>query len=507
MLELDLCIHVEPFVPSKKVAPSFPAPILFYLRHKRDERNFLVSFVLLDFAQQQITYFSSYSPKNLEKVVQSPLADLYQSPWLFKPHASLKIDSEGRFLCFVENSPYFYRVDVVSKKLQIYTGIDLPLPEHDTISQFVSTVFLDDEDPRYFYLTALHQTNPQEKGVVNYYRSTLDLKSMTKVFSDPRERGCPHATRKYKHLLLNSEFSDVCFRVLKTGEVLDRMELYQYVFKILFREFCAQINIVFSEDTFRQVLFINQTKGTYTLREDFDLYIKSVFGNKTFRQICDRREDFRVVPTEGIITALNVSKKELRSYRTTYSTPAHFELSSDSRQVFVSCHNFAKLEGRRSFFGPAALDTFEVRNDKLIKKNTFSDPRGYRFTSHKCFSFQGKSYLCTIGKPNRLFFIDATNMSLFFYQDIGTNHLDAIAAEDMADFLNYRHPGYENEYIALEVSPDGKFIFIVGHTTILIYNFEERRFENEIEILKSRHLFEEVHLSDFRVHTTHCQTL
>ncbi len=503
MLGLDLHINTEKFKAPEKVAENFDAPLMFYLRHRKDKRNFLVSFVLLDFRKGESTYLTSYSLENLETIKNTS----YQCPQIFKPHSSLCVNSNGAFLNFVENSPYFYLVDPANKKLKVLTGKDLPIPDNENITQFVSTIFPDDEDPNYFYFSALHQNSSEDKGVVKYYRSTLDLKKIEEIFTDPRGRGCPHVTKKHGNLLLNSDFSDVCFQVQKTGEIFDRAQLYKYVFRILFQEFCEQMSENFSEENFQKSISIDEFNGTYDLRPDFELYVQSLFGEKSFREICDAREEFLVKPVEGNINTINLSKNQQTLYHTTYSTPAHFELHPDGKCVFVSCHNFAKLEGGRTFFGPAAIDKFEITEKGLTKKESFSDTRGYRFTSHKVFSFGGKIYICTIGKPNRLFFINAENMSLEFHHDIGKNFLDDIGAEDMADFLNYHHPGHAAEYIALEVSDDGKFIFIVGHKTILIYNFEKRKMEEEIEILKSKSLFDDIDLSNFQVHTTHCQYL
>ena len=68
------------------------------------------------------------------------------------------------------------------------------------------------------------------------------------------------------------------------------------------------------------------------------------------------------------------------------------------------------------FIGPAGIDKFLIQGGELTNVGTFSNPTGYRFTTHRVFDYNGKSYLCTIGHPNRLVFVDTETMEMLFYQ-------------------------------------------------------------------------------------------
>jgi len=502
MLELDLQVHKTRFETKLPLERSFTEPIIFYLKHKNDKRNFLISFVILDFQKKEATYMHSYSEKNEELVKKSEFANVY-SLKTYKPHATIKFPQGEMFYNFRENESYFYLVDPNNKKISIIGGKDIPVNKNKKITKFGSTFFVDDNNPNYFYFSALF--GPSGKGsVVRYFRSSLDLKEITFLY-EHLGNICPHTTRKYKNTILNSKFSNVYFKHISSGKTKSVVELYEHVYGNLFAEYMEMMGEAYSHESFLDAIKINNEIGSCVLRPDFEMYVKSIFGEKSFLEICDSRVDFQVVPENGEITCYDLETKKISSHETSIPTPAHFEIDEKNDQIYVSAHNFVVLNNQKIFLGPAAIDRFAIKNGELKYEKSFTHPKGYRYTSHKVFHFQGQPYVCTIGKPNRLFIIDGESMKLSAWYDLGNDFLSNISNENIIHYLNQPQLiDSRNEFIALEVSNDGNYIWVVGGKELLIYSMETNEIVEKIQFLTHG---EEVYNSplEFEAYVTHCQ--
>jgi hypothetical protein len=194
-------------------------------------------------------------------------------------------------------------------------------------------------------------------------------------------------------------------------------------------------------------------------------------------------------------------------YTTTFARPAHFEISNSKQCIYVSSHNFdyGYCWERVTYYWPAALDKFWFNNDgSLRKEKTFIHEKWYRFTSHKVFSFQGHEYICTLGQPNRLFFINAESMELEYFFDLHFNLLEKLDGELLRRYL-CKWPFIHWFARALEVSASGRFIFIPMEWKIIIFDFEKHKIEKIINIFPEICIFDDVYLSDFKNISAHCQ--
>jgi hypothetical protein len=229
--------------------------------------------------------------------------------------------------------------------------------------------------------------------------------------------------------------------------------------------------------------------------------LKYKYGKKDVKQICDSEPELTFTALPGYITLIDLDTDRETSYETTAASPAHFEIDTDTSNVYVSSHNFADVN-RIYYLGPAAIDKFNFHNGELAKIGTFQIPDGYRYTTHKFFRNNGKSYLCTFSQPNRLLLIDAETMTLIHHEDIGIDVLSK--AENVLDFINYNN--LEPITIkTIEVSADGEILFFIGYDGIYFYDFSNRKIITRIPYIDSTVLFDDVALNQFYKRTTHTQ--
>ncbi|MGM5483199.1 MAG: hypothetical protein ACQESF_07070, partial [Nanobdellota archaeon] len=181
------------------------------------------------------------------------------------------------------------------------------------------------------------------------------------------------------------------------------------------------------------------------------------------------------------IFVYDIENKHTTIYHTSGSVAGHIEKSGDV--IYVSNHNFKRnKEGNGLvFLDPAYIDKFEINNKKLVHKGVFKDNRGFRFTSHKILEYNGKKYIVTVGQPNRLFIVDAEDMSLKHYDIIGKDIFPK--GVDPKKYLNENQNKIKDMIRPVEITENGANIILISNSYIVIYSFIKKRI---IQIIKAK---------------------
>ena len=358
MIELKLHVHKEKFNLESSICNKFKKPIIFYLGHKDDKRNFFITFVLIDFNKKEFTYITSYSPENVNIIENNGDEHLFRSEQRYNPHCTIVIDPNEDFYMFVEECKYFYYVNFKKNLMKILVGKDLNCEESNSIIRFGSTFYKDDENDRLFYFTALvvKNANGESKFKTNFYKTDIYLKNIIKIHETHNNNGLPHVTRKYKNYLLNSHFYFSRFKLVNSDKTFDSPFLLRlHFYRQMYEDYCKHVGREPCEKDFRKS--ITYKKGSFKLSFIFSLYMRYRFENKDFKQMCDdvSRCKFTVLP--GHVSLLDLRNMKETIYETTTANPAHFEIDTSKDDIYISNHNFVTLD-RHYFIGPAAIDKF-----------------------------------------------------------------------------------------------------------------------------------------------------
>ena len=68
MVELKTHIYKTKMEVEPHISDKFRQPIIFYMAHKNDRRNFFITFVIVDFLKNEQTFIITYTPENIEKI-------------------------------------------------------------------------------------------------------------------------------------------------------------------------------------------------------------------------------------------------------------------------------------------------------------------------------------------------------------------------------------------------------------------------------------------------------
>lgn len=496
MLELKTKTFKVPISIDPEARESFRDPLIFYLAHKDDKRAFFLTFVILDFLRQELLYIASYYLENISLIEQLENSEIFGLRNMFvNPHCSIRQGNKKTFLTFFEKARYFTQVDFEKNIMRVYTGEDIGIEKTEEVLDFGATFYRDENDPDYFYLTALTQSEKYPGRKLHFYKTKLDLSKIEEIYV--METGlvyAPHATRQLGKYLLNSDFLSCQIKNNFSGRIFSSSNEYAlFVYGELYREYCLSKGKPFSVGLFRG----EESVKKVMLNPGFHFFCQA--KGKNFLAIC-QDEKYAFTPEQGTIMLLDLEAKKMAYFKTTYCCPAHFEVDDVSGDIFVSSHNFLDFLGQVYFLGPAAIDRFSLNSAGQLKKiATFTHPLIYRMTSHKIFSYEGRKYICSFGQPNRLVFVDVEKMEMIHYQDIEEDiTTDPV---ELLDFIN------DNSKLitikTIEVSRDGKFIFFLSHKFIYIYNFPERKIVQKIKYLSDISFGEGCNLHQFYMRTTH----
>ena len=496
MLKLDIKTFRIPLDIPFEMQASFKEPLVFYLIHKDDMRLFFYTFVVVDFQKKELIHIVSYLPENIFLVENHPNSNFFKiNSMLANPHSVIQTQKDESFLVFFETAPFFFQIDYSQNILYVHSEKILRRNDNEIVTSFCPTVFKDDTDTNHFFFSVSTMDKITRERNLRFYKSSLNLSEMEEIYSRPTIHPLtPHTTRKISRYLINSNFLNRRIKNLSTGEIFKNIQRYAlYVYRSLYKEYCAKENTPYLEDAFRSENSFDLSMWNIRLEDGFAAFCAP--RGKNFLEICRKNPTYAFVPMPGTILLIDPKVQKEKTFETTFCSPAHFEIDKKTGAIFVSSHNFTVTD-KRHFFGPAAIDRFRLENGELLKISTFSHPTGYRFTSHQIFSYAGKTYICTFGQPNRLFFIDAATMELVFFDDI---EMDFISPHtDITHFLNTS----ELETFtmkALAVSEDGRFIFFLSYDYIYFYSFPERKIVRKIKLNGSA----QPSLDNFRNITTH----
>lgn len=414
---------------------GFDKPLIFYYVHKDDQRPFFVTFIIVDIAKQEITYIFSYNEEN-KKIVEAQVDNKIYS-MLRCVHCSLSVKEGEDFLTFMEEESFFFYVNYKDNYIMVYTMNDLVKDKNIDFQRISSTLYKDDCDPEYFYMSAVDKNNE-----LYFYRVSLDLKQIEKIDSFMSNMWPPHVVRKYKnHLFVSHEFKYPMYKSEVTEKIVTPQELAYMILK---------------QSTY--FMITNKSKADLSeSKKQILLYLKNI-------------AQIKCLP--GKIMMMNLDNKEKQYYVTSGGSPAHFEIDEANNTLYTSSHNFLMDINNMILYEPAVIDKFEIHNTELLHTGSFTYPKGYRYTTHKVFSHGNKTYICTFGEPNRLIFIKAATMEMFYYYDVEEDVLSNI--EDASLFVNTQSVN-SFSYVALEVSEDGETIIFHNLKYLYFFSFTERR--------------------------------
>lgn len=466
MVELKLEGYVRPIQLSDVSVNSFEKPMIFYLTNKEDTRSFFITFVIIDFQKKQIQYINSFSEENVKIINSQPNSKIFKID--STPHCSLTINNGEDFLTFMDEEEFFVYVNLKKMIMRVYTINDL-IKNNDIVFKNISATFYKDEDDtNYFYLSAVDSTN-----LLHIFRAPLTLESIEEIDSFPSHASPPHVLRKLKtKLLLSHEFKFSKFQTQENGKILTEDELGVRVFT----------NVV------RNLMQRNEFKAAQNIGQKINP--KEILSFI--------REKYPVKCMPGKILMIDMDTKEKTYYDTTGGSPAHFEV--DNNAIYTSSHNFVRLRNNGIFYlEPAVIDKFILNQGKLELAGSFSHPKGFRYTTHKIFHNNNKTYICVFGHPNRLMFIDAEKMELLFYKDIGES--DFTDETDMSIYMLPRFGG--EEFVAVETSEDGEKIIFAGMEYIYFFNFANRDLYEVLNYKNFEIEDKKISLDDYMFRTAH----
>lgn len=492
---------------SDRIGEKFKNPLIFFLRNGNDKRQIFYTIVLADLPNKELTYIQSYFGDNVARLEESDEEQLLTLLNYVNPHCSLQI-RPGQFYVFVEGTNFFLRIDASNNTMQLCFCKDLNVPGC-VLDTMGSTCFRDDSDPNYFYFSAVGKDAKGEaKGnerTLYYLRSNLDLSDIQVIYQKPRSQYArpAHVTRKFKEYLFCSEFLKVRRKLNQTGQIFETTpEIIHFIYEDLFHEFCATTDQAYSGALFEEHATFNFEKNEIKLSPTFKSFCNT-FGT-SWVDICQKTKKYSFKQLPGSFTVLNLLNNRMDRYETSSCPAAHIEIDTKNEIIYVSSHNFIRSPQGIYYLGPAAIDKFKIQDEKLLRVGTFSDSTGYRFASHRVFRYKDRPYICVIGHPNRIFFIDAETMKTYYYYDI---YEDVLSGKtDIADFLNTSPVG-KKMAVAFDVSDDGECIFILGQTHMYLFSFPERKFVEEIPFMTEEPFENEISLTGFHVATVHLTQL
>lgn len=417
---------------------SFKKPIIFFKIHKDDPKKLFITFIIFDAQKKKMTYLFSYNKENCSIVEALPDNEKYNLRLV--PHSTIEITKDLDFFAFMQEEQLFMYINYKENILKIYTMEDI-IKEDINFKTISSTFYKDDMDDKYFYMGALDYNNK-----FYIYKLSLDLKYIEKIDSFKSRNVPPHVVRKFKDsILLSHEFNESRYYLQNQEKEISSIEMGNLLVK-------NNIKVKLENP---QLSSIEQKKKLYEFL----------------------KKEYNIKCVHGSVILLNTMTKEKIIYKTSGGSPAHFEIDYNENMIYVSSHNFFNRLDSMSMFEPAVFDKFKLVNNRLEWCSSFSYEKGFRYASHRIFYNNGKPYICTFGQPNRLIFIDATTMELYFYEDIGNDELSD--QEDVGIYINSREPG--GEFAALEVSQDGENVIFLDNQYIYIYNFTKRCLVHKID--------------------------
>lgn len=500
MLELDLKITKRSIVLPKIIRETYDKNIIFCLNNENDERRIFFNFVLMDFIKEEMIYIDTFSAEN-QKIIDNFDKDK-KIKILKTPHSIIEVKKNKQFLCFTEeyHNDFFYFVDYEKQKFKFIFTSDFNLPEIWKIIAFSDTNFKENYNQDFFYTSVI--SKKENKKILSILKISLDLKKIEIIFLKEvsKNYSIPHTTKKIWNIVLLSHFYSKKLFNEKTWEEIWTIKLYHEVIKNLFLKYKREKDNLSKKETYALLRQINENsfeRKNYNFfienkpfidskingieNLNFYLFIKKYLIINWYKNLFEyvQDSDLKIKVKKWEISIINLETKTLKKEETTFYDSAHFE-TDNKWNVFVSSHNFLKFD-KQYYLWPAAIDKFSInQNGSLEYLNTFSNPKWCRFTSHRIFTYEGVDYLCTIWHPNRLFFVNAQTMEIFYYFDISQNLFWDLDWKEVIDFLNNEntHPWIlafeEKDWILILISSK-------SDEWIIFFDFKNRKIIKQLK--------------------------
>lgn len=441
MIKMSLKKSVENVSIETAIRKSFINPLIFYTVNNKDSSQFFVTFTIFDIQNEQMISLRTYSEENRNIIHESDNKNMYVLHRT--PHKTVLIRKDIDFYTFVQDEPYFYYVNYEKNYVIVYTLDDFLGESEYRIIKLGSTFYKNNN--------LLSIAGLDEKNVLHIYECDINnLYSIHEVFYISDMKTPPHTLRKYKDMILMShDFETAYFYSNKNNTIISSKAL--------------------ALDLQRQTM---RSKNNETY---YDFVENTIYEKKL------------VCQPGNIIT---ITQKVVTKYKTTGTSPAHFEIDEDNDNIYISSHNFFVYPGNNVYVEPAVIDKYQLEDNKLIYQSTFRNKSGFRFTSHKFFRYNKKPYVIVFGQPNRLFVIDGETMNLCYQEDIEECELSENI--NAREYLNKRKNDFE--IVPLEVSIDGKFFVFLSERDIYLYDFKEKKIAKKIKYIKNNEKLRTAHL-------------
>lgn len=376
---------------------------------------------------------------------------------MFDPHWTIRL-TDGSFLVFFQRRRYFYRIRPEDGTFDALFPEDVGLPSE--IDEFGATNFRNEDGSITFLV---HETYGNRKKY-SIYRSDPAFSEFEKIHTGHTRSGnIPHVLVPYRSGFLLSDFyyNDFHFKNDPAKTRISEDILLNTVYRRLLSKFLQETGEAeeVTDELFRKYVR-NGKKGVLPV-DAFERFVSEVYRKancKGFKEYCDWSSAYAFDAFPGEITYVDVATGTERTFRTTCSNPAHFEIDPETGDAYVSSHNFNYLNRViLEYFGPAAIDRFVWGDGGFEKVETFAVPEGYRFTSHRVMPTPSGKRVVTFGQPNRLYSVSVPDFLNVEKADFMENRLAELSS-DPASLARYlrREGGDESVVIkALETSVDG----------------------------------------------------
>lgn len=177
---------------------------------------------------------------------------------------------------------------------------------------------------------------------------------------------------------------------------------------------------------------------------------------------------------KGIIFLWDIKKEKLFVIEPPTCTPAHVEFDMYDQSIFyASCHNMSKFGGSMVLHGPGMIVKYQYKNGEVHELGSYSDKDFNRITTHKLFYYCQKPFLAVTGFPNFLYIVDAESMKLVKKIKLFDAEYPVIYEEGL-----FQCVGNRNAPLYLQVSEDGKNVYLVNSSTCFDVSWSEDNVES-----------------------------
>jgi hypothetical protein len=468
-IELKMEVYKES-IEQDEYTKKFNKTVLYSLIHPENiihpetKYGLLPIFTIVDFKKGEITYLNLYTPENIKKLEEDPVLKQAGLSEACTTHTSIMITPEEDFYVIPISLTsdlvcnYIYYVNIKDETVKIITPKALGL-ENENKNFFFGSFLKKPDDPNTLFMALRIITDSGYK--LGYYQSDLYLNNIKQIYETQSEKdiGDPHGLLYYKYKLFTTNLFRMKIKLVDKGLQFNSLiDFYNFVIK----------------DTFDR----ENPSGN---KQDAEAYFQQKYNVKTFKDFKNfcLKNNYTLEFLPGTIRAVDLQSKTEKMYYTNKSCTGHFGWDEQENVFYVSNHDADYLLGKMALISTAGIGKYKIEEDgELTFMGVFTDPKGYRFTSHKFFKYQNKPYVVTVGYPNRLFIIDGETMTPVCAQDIGDDLLSK--TEDVNDLMTSEIEK-NSRIVTMEASYDGSVILFFQGNYIHLYEFPSCKLVGKIE--------------------------